>query len=129
MGRQWREEEQTIANQATGSLNRFDKGKQLSLLGMANNVNEQGFSTSDFQSFTGQGGGNQGGGLINTGRQSGIMTNSAGGINFNRDLSSKTQLMSNYFYNHLDLNIQGRLIASIIFRMTAAISMTKTQDS
>ncbi len=92
--------------QSNASLNSFDKGKQLSFLGMGNNINEQGFSTSDFQSFTGgQGGGSQSGVPINTGRQNGIMTNYAGGVNFNRDITPKTQIMSNYFYNHLGLNI------------------------
>jgi hypothetical protein len=108
--------------QFRGNLNRFGKGQQLSFLGMGNNINEQGFSVSDFMNFTG---GSQqmmgaGGGAVrmqfssdNTsgvplnfgGRQSGIMTNYAGGVNFNKDLTKKTQLASSYFYNHLDQNI------------------------
>jgi hypothetical protein len=54
--------------QAKANINRFGKGKQLSFLGMGNNVNEQGFSFSDFLNFTGgsqqmMGGG--GGGRVN----------------------------------------------------------------
>jgi hypothetical protein len=104
------------------NLNRFGKNQQLSFLGMGNNTNEQGFSVGEFMNFSG---GSQqmmssGGGAVrlsfdgnNTngvpmnfgGRQNGIMTNYAGGINFNKDLSKKTQLTSSYFYNHLNLNI------------------------
>lgn len=110
--------------QAKANINRFGKGKQLSFLGMGNNVNEQGFSFSDFLNFTGgsqqmMGGG--GGGRVNIqldgdntngvplnfgGRQNGIMTNYAGGINFNRDLTKKAQLTSSYFYNRIDQDIR-----------------------
>ena len=107
--------------QANANINRFGKGKQLSFLGMGNNINEQGFSIGDFMNFTGgsqqmMGGGgtvtvqigpnnNQSGVPLNTGRQNGIMSNYAGGVNFNRDLSKNTQLTSNYFYNRIDQNI------------------------
>lgn len=113
--------------QATGSVNKFSKGQQLSFLGMGNNINEQGFSIGDFMNFSGgaqsmmggggggtrtitigasSGGSSGGGPAINFGgRQSGIMTNYAGGINFNKDLNKDTKLTSSYFYNHLDRNI------------------------
>jgi len=39
--------------QASASLNRFDKGNQLSFLAMSNNVNQQGFSFGDYANFTG----------------------------------------------------------------------------
>ncbi|HEY3429763.1 MAG TPA: TonB-dependent receptor, partial [Cyclobacteriaceae bacterium] len=95
--------------QLKGNLNRFRKDQQLSFLGMANNINEQGFSMGEFMNFTGgsqqmmSGGGgamrltfdanNTNGVPMNFGgRQNGIMTNYAGGINFNKDLSKKTQL-------------------------------------
>lgn len=114
--------------QATGSINKFSKGQQLSFLGMGNNINEQGFSIGDFMSFSGgaqsmmgggggsrtitigdnRGGSSGGGPAINFGgRQSGIMTNYAGGINFNKDLNKDTKLTSSYFYNHLDRNISS----------------------
>ncbi len=110
--------------QASGNVNRFGKGKQISFLGMGNNINEQGFSIGDFMNFSGGaqsmmggggtrtvtintgGGGNSGGPTINNGgRQSGIMTNYAGGVNFNKDLNKDTKLTSSYFYNHLDRNV------------------------
>jgi len=107
--------------QFKGNLNRFRKGEQLSFLAMGNNINEQGFSIGDFMNFTGgsqqmMGGGgsmrlsfssdNDSGVPLNLGgRQSGIMTNYAGGVNYNKDLSKRTQLTSSYFYNRLDQNI------------------------
>lgn len=114
---------------ASGSVNRFGKGKQVSFLGMGNNINEQGFSIGDFMNFSGgtqamaSGGGgtrtitiNSGGGSNNSGpsvntggRQSGIMTNYAGGVNYNKDLSKDTKLTSSYFYNHLDRDISTDL--------------------
>src|SRR6185369_16332521 len=39
--------------QGKASINRFSKGKQLSFLGMGNNVNEQGFSLDDYMNFSG----------------------------------------------------------------------------
>lgn len=105
------------------SLNRFKKGQQLSFLAMGNNVNEQGFSIDDYMNFSGgsqqmmggrggggvrltfnaSGGSSQSGAQINFGnRLSGIMSNYAGGVNFNQDFSKKTTLQSNYFYNQLD---------------------------
>ncbi|MCW5912211.1 MAG: TonB-dependent receptor [Cyclobacteriaceae bacterium] len=116
--------------QATGSVNKFSKGQQLSFLGMGNNINEQGFSIGDFMNFSGGaqsmmgggggsrtitvggsgGGSGSGGPAINFGgRQSGIMTNYAGGINFNKDLDKDTKLTSSYFYNHLDRNVSSSL--------------------
>ena len=109
--------------QGKASVNRFGKGRQLSFLGMGNNINEQGFSMDEFMNFTGgsqqlMGGGggmvrmeinsdNQNGVPLNFGgRQNGIMTNYAGGINFNKDLTKKTQLTSSYFYNRLDQNVR-----------------------
>jgi hypothetical protein len=105
------------------SINRFTKGNQLSLLGMGNNTNEQGFSIGDYMNFTGgtqqmfSGGGvriegNSGAGMggpsINSGnRNNGIMTNLAGGINFSNTYGKTkgSTVNGNYFYNYLDHNI------------------------
>lgn len=107
--------------QGRANINRFTKGKQLSFLAMGNNVNEQGFSISDYMNFSG--GSNSlmgGGGAVQVsfdgnssngvpmnfgGRQNGIMTNYAGGLNFNNTLSKKTEINGSYFYNHLDQNV------------------------
>lgn len=94
--------------QARSSINRFDKGNQLSFLGMGNNINQQGFSFGDYANF---GGGGAGGGNNNTGaqiagQQNGIVTNAAGGVNSNTSYNKeKTKVNSSYFYNHLDQNL------------------------
>ncbi len=107
--------------QAKASVNRFAKQRQLSFLGMGNNVNEQGFSLDDYMNFSGgsqqmMGGGgsvriqlddnNQNGVPLNFGgRQNGILTNYAAGLNFNRDYGTKTRLSSSYFYNNLNQDL------------------------
>lgn len=101
-----------------GNLNRFRKGQQLSLLGMANNVNEQGFGIDDYLNFTGastqaNGGpvrvnasGSQSSVPLNVnGRTNGLMNSYAGGVNFNKEFNKKTELNGSYFYNQLDHNI------------------------
>lgn len=108
--------------QARASINKFSKGNQLSFLGMANNINEQGFSIQDYMNFSGglqqmasggratvnfnMGGGNAQGVPTGLGRRSnGIMSNYAGGLNFNKTLNKKTELNGSYFLNHLDHNV------------------------
>lgn len=113
--------------QGRASINKFGKGKQLSFLGMGNNINEQGFSLDDYMNFSG---GSQqllgGGGAARLqfnldddsgiplnlgGRQNGILTNYAGGVNFTRDLNkNKTQVSGSYFYNRLQQNINRTIV-------------------
>lgn len=101
------------------SLNRFSKGQQLSVVGTGNNINEQGFSIDDYMTFTGGasafgggGGGARtvtiggGGGMqLGGGQTNGIMKTFGGGLNFNKDFSTKTKLSANYFVNYLDHTI------------------------
>ncbi|HEY8937466.1 MAG TPA: TonB-dependent receptor [Cyclobacteriaceae bacterium] len=109
--------------QGRANINRFAKGQQLSFLGMGNNVNDQGFSLDDYMNFSG-GSQQVGGGSIRVqlgadnpsgvplnfgGRQNGITTNYAGGVNFNRDYGTKTKLTSSYFYNRLDQSLIQQL--------------------
>lgn len=89
--------------QASASLNRFDRGNQLSFLGMGNNVNQQNFSFADQANFSGAATGGGGINLQNTGLQTGIVTNYAGGINTNRTINNNnTKVNANYFYNRMD---------------------------
>lgn len=97
------------------NLNRFDKTRQMSAIGMANNVNEQGFSFEDYLNFSGglsnlmrNGGGTlrldageaAGLPLNQGGRNSGFLRNWAGGLNFNNQFNKKTELNGSYFYNN-----------------------------
>ncbi|MBX7126672.1 MAG: outer membrane beta-barrel protein, partial [Cyclobacteriaceae bacterium] len=110
--------------ESRGNLNRFSKNRQLSVLGMGNNTNQQGFSVDDYMNFTGgstqmmRGGAvrlefsddNTGGVPLNFGgRQNGIMTNIAGGVNMNETFSRKTQVNGSYFYSHLDQSVNRKL--------------------
>lgn len=108
-----------------GNLNRFTPKEQLSILGMANNVNEPGFTMDDYIEFMGglqglmQGGsgGNvrielnpeQTGLPLNMNDNSGIAGSQAGGINFNKDLTDKTALSSSLLYNRFNNGLNRRL--------------------
>lgn len=100
------------------NLNRFNKKSQLSILGRANNINQQGFSFNDYLTFAGglqnvmmESGGDDGELRIDgsngpipfdTGQPNYGFTNSgSGGANFNFDFSKKTEFSGSYFFSHL----------------------------
>ena len=105
--------------QARASINRFKKGQQLSFLGMANNVNSQGFGFDEYMNFNGgmnrmggggmvvinNGSGNNGVPLNTGGRMNGLMNTQAGGLNFNNQLNKKTEANGSYFFNSLNQDI------------------------
>ncbi len=90
------------------NYNRFSPSMQASIIASDNNINQQSFTLNDYISF--MGGLSQAmssnNGVINFGEQfsgggrspQGLNRNSAVGLNFNYDLSSKAQWTSNYFY-------------------------------
>ena len=96
-----------------GNVNRFSKKSQLSIIGNLNNINEQGFSTKEYYSFMssiggwGRGGGGQGksGISMNQGLSDGYVDTGASGINFNYDLTPKTEISLSYFVNDIASNI------------------------
>ncbi|GAB4396557.1 MAG: TonB-dependent receptor [Microscillaceae bacterium] len=107
------------------SLNRFASKTQFSVLGMGNNINQQGFGIDEYLNFTGgsqnmgQGGrvriqfnnDNSGGIPLNFGGQpNGIMTNWAGGMNLNHQFNPRTEINSSYFYNHIDHDINQTVL-------------------
>lgn len=99
------------------SINKFDGQRQLSFIGMGNNLNQQGFSISDYMSFSGDaqrimGGGGGGGRMqlsFNSDEQSipldfggtrrGTGNAWGGGLNFNQNFGPKTEINSSYFFN------------------------------
>jgi hypothetical protein len=110
-------------NRYTGStnLNSFNDKGRFSLLGMANNLNQHGFSVGDFVSFStgvqGFGGGRtssvgvgQGGGVpINMdGRagSNGLMTSMAGGLNVSQELFKGGDFTGSYFYDRLGHDLE-----------------------
>jgi hypothetical protein len=103
------------------NFNRFTKTRQISFLGMANNINQQGFSIDDYMNFTGAAQKMMSGGGIRLqfnsdedaaiplnfgGRNNGFVTSGGAGLNYNDQLSKKTELQSSYFYNQLDQLIE-----------------------
>ncbi|HYK43785.1 MAG TPA: outer membrane beta-barrel protein, partial [Parafilimonas sp.] len=108
---------------AQANVNKFKGKEQLSLLGMSNNTNRQGFQLMDVLNFTGQvgrdmrNGGNvqirvdnndgNNNGLPITGlgqTQPGIATTTAGGINYNNVWNKeKTDWSSNYMGSNIHL--------------------------
>jgi hypothetical protein len=105
------------------NINKFSGDEQLSLLGMGNNTNRQGFTIQDVLNFTGElshgmrngGGGIQlqngsagnNNGLPVTGlgqSQQGIATTFAGGLNYNNSWDKdRTSLNANYTASHIRL--------------------------
>lgn len=97
------------------TLNKFTKNQQLSILGMANNVNQQGFSMNDYISFAGGlgnlmrsgggrvriSGGTTDGIPISDGLSNGYVNTGAGGLNFNQDFNKHTKLNLSYFYSRI----------------------------
>ncbi len=132
------------------NVNRFNKDKQLSFLGMGNNVNQQGFSIEDYMNFTGdlqrmmsgRGGsvrleinGDDGSVPMNFGQKpTGFMKNWAAGMNFNNPISKKSEINGSYFYNNLnqvsesDLNRQN-FLQNGTFTSTKKSSQNNNNDN
>jgi hypothetical protein len=104
------------------NINRFNGDKQMSIIGMGNNTNKQGFSIGDVMNFTGElargmrnGTGitlrtsnsdETGGGLPITGmgpNQQGIAQTFAGGLNYNNNWNKRTDLNVNGIISDVNL--------------------------
>ncbi|MEL6558818.1 MAG: TonB-dependent receptor [Bacteroidota bacterium] len=96
------------------NLNQFTKKQQLSVISSANNINQQNFSLDDYINLSGglsnliSGGGgsislelDEGLGSALGLTNGGIRNNWTVGANFNKDISDKTELSFNYFFNDL----------------------------
>lgn len=96
------------------NVNAFKGARQMSVIGMGNNTNAEGFSFMDILSFTGAmsqlngGGGNininissndPNAGLMGSGNNNAINTSWAGGANYNNIIGKKMEIQSNYFYS------------------------------
>lgn len=104
------------------NLNRFDNKGQYSLLGMTNNLNQQGFSAGDYVNFSGgmkRLSSGRGGLQINANNASGVplsldgqagagglTTSWAGGLNMSRTLFDNTDVTASYFYNRMDQDVK-----------------------
>jgi hypothetical protein len=97
---------------AKTNINKFTKKTQLSVIGLLNNVNEQGFSFEEYVNFSGGmrsfGGGGRGGGggvPISEGISDGLTKTLAGGLNYNFEVGKKLDIRSSYFANGVDKNL------------------------
>jgi hypothetical protein len=104
------------------NLNSFRGARQMSVIGMGNNTNAEGFSFMDIMNFTGamnqlKSGGNMSisitsddplAGLLG-GNNSGINTTFGGGLNYNDIIGTKTDFQSNYFYSRYNPNRQTQI--------------------
>lgn len=110
---------------AGGNVNIFDGERRISFIGMANNVNQQNFSSEDLTSATGSAGGNRwsgrrgggpGGGGVGdandflTGQQNGITATQSIGVNYADKWGKKTKLSASYFFNRTDNDRQSDIL-------------------
>lgn len=93
--------------QGKANLNKFGSKEKISFIGMANNINNQGFSFEEYVGFTGgmsrQGGFQiDGDSPINNGNNTGFTNTYSGGLNYTNSINKKTDLTASYFYSMLD---------------------------
>jgi uncharacterized membrane protein YgcG len=137
------------------SFNRFNNGLQLSVIGQANNINQEGFSFQDIMDFNGSGGfgggrgsdaggtgGGMGGGSIMMvrggggsfggqsfgGTPAGLKDTKAGGINFSNSFGKKLTLSSSYFYNQ-SKTITENTSNRVTFSADTSLQNTNDQNS
>jgi hypothetical protein len=108
---------------AQATINQFNKDKQRSFIGMANNTNKQGFALSDMMGF------NQSmfsSGMINAGdlglpvaemgnQQEGIADTYAGGLNINESWKKKTDLNASLQMSNIRLLTEKNNLRSNLF--------------
>ncbi|NII24585.1 outer membrane beta-barrel protein [Pseudoflavitalea sp. X16] len=102
------------------NVNSFKGARQLSVIGLGNNTNAEGFSFMDMLSFSGSGGnvtrsGNaisitstdpSVAGFAGGNNNNSIRTIWGGGINYNNIIGNNTDFTSNYFYNRYSPRIE-----------------------
>jgi len=76
------------------NMHRFNGNQQISLLGQANNVNKQNFTSQDILGTNSRTGGKS------SGTGSGITQTISGGINYRDQWGKKTDVSGSYFYNN-----------------------------
>ena len=91
-----------------GNINFFNGDRRVSVVGMANNINQQNFSSEDLIGAS-SGGGRRGGrgrdfggGGNNflVGQQNGLSTTQSAGINYTDNWGKKVEVTGSYFFNH-----------------------------
>ncbi|WP_064196197.1 MULTISPECIES: outer membrane beta-barrel protein [Emticicia] len=100
---------------AKTSINRFSPSEQFSVIGLLNNLNQQGFTPQDAANFSSlnsqsnRGGGGGNAANVNlpivVGKRPGIVSTEGAGLNYNNQYAKKSSFQSSYFFNagHTDL--------------------------
>lgn len=100
---------------AKTSVNRFSPSQQFSVIGLFNNLNQQGFTPQDAANFSSlnassnRGGGGNASANVNlpivVGKRPGVISTEGAGFNYNNQYAKKSSLQSSYFFNasHTDL--------------------------
>ncbi|MCB9222919.1 MAG: TonB-dependent receptor [Crocinitomicaceae bacterium] len=101
----------TLRYEGKANVFSFKKKWQFSVIGMSNNINQTGFTWSDYSNFMGgaatfgRGGGDVGGLNVNGGEPSdGFLQTHATGVNFRYKPSGQTTLSTSFFFNSFDKN-------------------------
>ncbi len=116
------------------NVNSFKGARQMSIIGMGNNTNAEGFSFMDILNFTGElarmqrgGGGNISINMsgddaaamgMGGGRNGGINTAWGGGVNYNNIIGTKLDMQSNYFYNRCNPDVEKHVNRQNLFGNT-----------
>lgn len=113
--------------EARGNVNAFKGARQMSVIGMGNNTNAEGFSFMDLLNFSGELARmrNNGGGNISIniadddpnaalfglagGGNNGINTTAGAGVNYNNIIGNKTDWQSNYFYSRFNPKTESHI--------------------
>ena len=87
-----------------GNINFFNGARRISIIGMANNVNQQNFSSDDMLGVSGGVGGgrrrgSQGGGNFGVSQNNGIVTTNSLGLNYSDKWGEKINFTGSYFFN------------------------------
>jgi hypothetical protein len=130
--------------QSKANLNKFSPKQQLSFIGMANNVNDKGFSIGDYLNLMGgmkslmsgggkisleiDGGSNSLGLPLNFGNNDGFITTLSGGLNFNQEFNDKTEVNGSYFYSNINNDIKRTVDRSTFLSDRTISSMDVTDQ-
>jgi len=132
---------------AQANINKFNGDQQMSFIGMANNVNKQGFSIGDVFNFTGElSRGMRNGGSITirtdndeignglpvagiSQTQPGVANTIAGGLNYNDSWNKKTDLNASMVATDMHLDAQQLITRDYLlpgnnYRYTSAVNST-----
>lgn len=136
------------------TLNRFQGNRRLTLLGQANNINEQNFSMADLagvmSSSGGGGGGRRGGGGMGMmmggaggGRggfnspvqdffvagKKGIVDTRALGFNYSDNWGKKTEVSANYFFNQSSNRVLQNTFRTFVLAQDSGQAYSETSDT